>query len=184
MTTQRPDALQETIRSRRAEAATAARRLAGLDYTDQARWHEAIAAWNSAIDAAHTSAEELKKAIQDAATARVELDTATERNNIAHPKVQRGEKTLAALQTRIRTRISEAVRDDILFPTWFNTILSSGPPTTETARWLDLAVRVVTYRLVTNTTDPVLAFGERPASGWQQNDYDTLNRDCRTLRHG
>lgn len=185
VTIQQPDALRETIRSCRAEAARAARRLAGLDYADQAGWHEAIAAWNSAaVDAAHAATEDLKEAVQDAAAARVELDAATERNNIAHPKVQRGEKALAALQTRIRTRIREAVRDEMLFPTWFDTILGSGPPTTNTARWLDLVVRVVTYRLVTNTTDPVLAFGERPASGWQRKDYDTLDRECRTLRHG
>lgn len=178
-----PDKLRETIRGHQAAAAEAARRLAELDPAAPG-WNAATRAWNSAIIDMKKVDEQLDEATERAATARENLAAANSLDKVAAPKVQRGKEAVAGLHTRIRTRISEAVRDDKLFPAWFETILGGGAPATGTARWLDLAVRVVTYRLVADVTDPVLALGDRPEvnAGWRRQDYDTLTRECRTMR--
>jgi hypothetical protein len=188
-----PDKLRDTIRGHRATGAEAARQLAELDPAAPG-WDAATSAWNSAITAMKDADEELDKATERAGTAREELVAANSRNKVAAPKVQRGKVAVAGLHTRIRTRISEAVRDDTLFPAWFETILGGGAPATDTARWLDLAVQVVTYRLVVGVTDSVLALGDRPdpTAGWRRQDYDTLMRNAApcgdtaidTLPHG
>jgi hypothetical protein len=107
-----------------------------LDYSDAPGWQRAIEGWNTAITARKDAAARLADAETTASQARRDLDAAIERNDLAQPKVRRGEQARTTLLTKIRTRITEAVRDDLLFSVWFENALGPGAPATDTKYWL------------------------------------------------
>jgi hypothetical protein len=160
-----------------------ARTMSTLDYGDAHGWRRAIEGWNTAVAARKDVAAKLADAEADASQARRELDAAIARNNLAEPKVRRGEQARTTLLTKIRSRISEAARDDLLFPAWFENALGPGAPATNTKSWLDTASEVVAYRLVNGIDDQLLVLGQRPTtSGWQQDEHDNLASAYRRLR--
>ncbi|WP_051581080.1 hypothetical protein [Pseudonocardia acaciae] len=176
----RPDELRATMSEQRAAALAAARSVTELDPADADAWKGAVEAWNAAVSARKRAGAELPEALAAAGQARTELDAATERNDGALPKVQHGERARADLVATIRARLDAAVRDDLLFPAWFETALGPGAPSTNTESWLETAVDVVTYRLVAGVDDQILALGRRPAGeGWQRQEYDRLANACR-----
>ncbi|MFJ3229127.1 hypothetical protein ACIPJS_38060 [Streptomyces sp. NPDC086783] len=86
------------------------------------------------------------------------------------------------LHWKVRTRISEAIRDRALLPMWFVTVLGPTAPARKTEEWLEAATAVLAYRVTYRVTDQVLALGEEPdddAPGrdlWRQELSETLRR--------
>jgi hypothetical protein len=177
-----PELLRNTMRANRATALDAARTLTELDHANIEGWQRAVNAWNIAITARAEAAKKLKEAEKAAQQARHELEAALARHKVAQPKVKLGTEARTALLIRIRTRISDAIHSDLLFPAWFEMALGSGAPTANTQSWIDTAVALVAYRLVNNIDDQVSALGQRPSgSGWQQKEHDELTRACRYI---
>lgn len=175
-----PDQLRTTMREQRADALVAARAATELDHADAGGWRQMVATWNGAVSARKEAEAALPSAQAEATTARADLDAAVARDDQARPRVTRADGARTALLAAIRARIAAAVRDDLLFPSWFETALGPGAPSTNTGPWLDTAVDVVAYRLVNHVDDQVLALGERPAEeGWRRAEFDRLTNACR-----
>ncbi|MBO0878314.1 MAG: hypothetical protein J2P19_33505 [Pseudonocardia sp.] len=175
-----PDELRAAMRVQRAAALTAARAATELDHADADGWRRTVAMWNGAVTVGKDAEAALPSAQAEAATARAELAAATTLDEQARPRVRRADEARTALLATIRARIDAAVRDDLLFPSWFETALGPGAPSANTGSWLDTAVDVVAYRLVNHVDDQVLALGERPSDeGWRREEFDRLSNACR-----
>jgi hypothetical protein len=176
----RPDELRAAMRDQRAAALAAARAVTELDHADAEGWKRAVEAWNGAVTARKDAEAALPSAQAEATTATADLAAALALDDQARPQVTRADEARTALLATIRARIDAAVRDDLLFPSWFETALGPGAPSTNTGSWLDTAVGVVAYRLVNHVDDQVLALGERPADeGWRREEFDRLTNACR-----
>lgn len=150
---------------------------------DEEAWRQSRTAWNAAVTALQELAPKLDEAGENAVRERKELEEAISAHNAAVPVVLEGERCRTALEVKVRTRLGEALRDDLLLPGWFERVLGPTAPSEDTELWLTTAVNVIIYRLQYKITDPVVALGPRPGgSGHQQTQFDRLRNSCASLR--
>ena len=145
---------------------------AGVGFMQELRTIEATRARRPA---AQKAAEESQRA----------LDHDDQQRGVHGPQVMTGEAASSTFNSRIRDRISTALRDGALMPTWFTTVLGHQPPADVTEQWLRTATSLLAYRITYTVTDPIVALGAPPASGdtdrraaW----YQELDRAMRQLR--
>jgi hypothetical protein len=74
-----------------------------------------------------------------------------------------GEHAWAALQSRLRTRVADAVGEGALLPAWFTSVLGPMPSAQNTGAWMDVATSLLSYRVTYGVTDPLVALGRAPA---------------------
>ncbi|MDX3656259.1 hypothetical protein PV646_02965 [Streptomyces sp. ID05-26A] len=150
---------------------------------DAAAWEQARTSWNTAVTAIQDLGPRLDEAQESSAAEREKLGLALFAHNAAVPIVLEGGRCRTVLQTIIRTRLADALRDDLLLPGWFDRVLGPTAPAENTELWLDTAVDVILYRLQHEITDPVIALGSRPSShGQRQTQFDRLSTSCSSLR--
>jgi chromosome segregation ATPase len=74
-----------------------------------------------------------------------------------------GQRAEAALTTRLRTRLVDAIGERAMLPVWFTTPFGPTAPATGAQAWLDVAAQVLLYRAVYRAADPVMVLGPKPA---------------------
>ncbi len=111
-----------------------------------------------------------------------DLAIARREHNLAVAPHTKGLQARSTLAKKIRTRLGEILRDDLLMPIWFDRVLGPTAPANNTQEWLDTAVEVVLYRLMHHIEDPVLALGQRPDDTGGAQEYDRLLRRCARSR--
>ncbi|RQW96971.1 hypothetical protein DLJ59_30215 [Micromonospora inaquosa] len=95
-----------------------------------------------------------------------------------------GEAARATLQSKLRDRLSTAIADAALLPSWFTIVLGHQPPATDTQRWLDTAVSLLMYRIIYAVKDPVVALGPPPGDDADRKAwYRSLTEDLRKTRY-
>ena len=124
--------------------------------------------------------------LADAATAAEESTRALdkdERQRARHgPHLTTGDAVHAALNRKLRDRISTAVARGAPLPLWFTTVLGHRPPADDAEGWIETATSVLTYRLTYAVTDPVVALGPPVDTGRRgdlRRDLDQAMRDLR-----
>lgn len=178
-----PDRLRESRRRSIATAIEAARTIAGAELTDDDTWASAYSAWSGAVTAINEVTPRITAARETARDLRKQLNTAVAQHDAVKDAVEDGERARTALRLLVRTRLGEALRDDLLLPGWFETVLGPTVSPEHPEQWLRTAVDVVVYRLVHQVDDLAIALGDRPAeSGWQQHEYTRLVGDCSMYR--
>ncbi|MFI6272493.1 hypothetical protein [Micromonospora zamorensis] len=107
-----------------------------------------------------------------------------ERRAVHGPNVMTGEAARATLQSKLRDRLSTAIADAALLPSWFTIVLGHQPPATDTQRWLDTAVSLLMYRIIYAVKDPVVALGPPPGDDADRKAwYRSLTEDLRKTRY-
>ncbi|MFJ9634955.1 hypothetical protein ACIRU8_45420 [Streptomyces sp. NPDC101175] len=76
--------------------------------------------------------------------------------------IEKGTAAERELNSVLRGRLADAIRQRALLPVWFVTVLGPVPPATNTQEWTDLAVQVLAYRITYGITDQVVALGPEP----------------------
>ncbi|MFG3710391.1 hypothetical protein [Micromonospora sp. NPDC047730] len=165
------DALRHSATLATTERDSAEHRQAG------AAFRAAYRAWNAA-KAQHTAttavAEQARQALQDD----------DERRAVHGPNVMTGESARTTLQSKLRERLSTAVADAALLPSWFTIVLGHQPPPTGTQRWLDTAVSLLMYRITYAVNDPVVALGPPPEDDEHRRAWHrSLTEDLRKTRY-
>ena len=134
------------------------------------------------IDTAKARTASVKRA---AAESQQALDHDDEQRGVHGPHVMTGDAARSTFDSRIRDRISTALRDGALMPIWFTTVLGHQPPADITEQWLRTATSLLAFRITYTITDPIVALGAPPAAGdtdrratW----YHELDRAMRPLR--
>ena len=74
-----------------------------------------------------------------------------------------GEHAWTALQSRLRTRVADAVGEGALLPAWFTSVLGPIPPAQDTRAWMDVATSLLAYRVTYGVSDPIVALGRQPS---------------------
>jgi outer membrane murein-binding lipoprotein Lpp len=154
-----PNYLRRLQVEKREKMIAYARTLASADPTDRQAWQEVRDAWPQLAKEFNELADRFNAAVDNAARAREEFDAAEARQREVAGRVQHGQQCYTKLLVRIRTRLVEALRDDLLLPMWFETALGPTTPTENTEQWLDTAVQVIAYRLIYQVDDQALALG-------------------------
>lgn len=141
-------------------------------------FHAAVAG----IDAARARVREL---VQPALHAVTTLGSDEERQLAVADVVAEGELAWDALQTRLRSRVAEAVGEGALLPSWFTSVLGPIPPAQDTKPWMDVATSLLAYRLTYRVSDPILALGREPgpeSTARRRAWHQQLRRQVRELQ--
>jgi hypothetical protein len=94
-----------------------------------------------------------------------------------------GNEAIAEVRELIRTRIEDAVAQDLLFPAWFENMLGPAAPPGKADDWLYTATDVVLYRLLHDITSPASALGPAPQEqGHRRTLHDRLIVECADYR--
>ncbi|MET9629950.1 hypothetical protein ABZX92_21040 [Lentzea sp. NPDC006480] len=94
-----------------------------------------------------------------------------------------GNEAVAEARELIRTRIEDAVAQDLLFPAWFENMLGPAAPPGKADDWLYTATDVVLYRLLHDVTSPASALGSAPQEqGHRRTLHDRLIVECADYR--
>ncbi|GAB2868596.1 hypothetical protein [Lentzea nigeriaca] len=94
-----------------------------------------------------------------------------------------GNEAIAEARELIRTRIEDAVANDLLFPAWFENMLGPAAPPGKADDWLYTATDVVLYRLLHDVTSPANALGRAPQEqGHRRTLHDRLIVECADYR--
>jgi hypothetical protein len=94
-----------------------------------------------------------------------------------------GNEAVAQARELIRTRIEDAVAQDLLFPAWFENMLGPAAPPGKADDWLYTATDVVLYRLLHDVTSPANALGAPPQEqGHRRTLHDRLIVECADYR--
>lgn len=113
----------------------------------------------ASLGEARRRTRELAAAAQEAAEA---LGTDEEQQVAVADVVAAGEQAWAALQSRLRTRVADAVGEGALLPTWFTTALGPMPSAQDTKAWMDVATSLLAYRVTYGVSDPIATLGRPP----------------------
>jgi DNA repair exonuclease SbcCD ATPase subunit len=160
---QQHDRALEHFHTTSAALLTAADELTQLDWADESAdlarmdYQQARTAWAKARD-------RLRSTTAMATKARETLAEDQTRRDANADVIAQGQKASATLYTRLRTRIADAVLDDILMPHWLHESLGA-PPTSvaEKTKWIDVATRILAYRITYEDQHPRVAISELPA---------------------
>ncbi|WP_439660097.1 hypothetical protein ACSHWB_00490 [Lentzea sp. HUAS TT2] len=94
-----------------------------------------------------------------------------------------GNEAIKRTRRQIRTRIEDAVANDLLFPAWFENMLGPAAPPGKADDWLYTATDVVLYRLLHGVTSPADALGPAPSEeGHRKTLHDRLTSECTDYR--
>lgn len=120
-----------------------------------ARFRTAYIERKALVETHHEKAAAVNDARQKLADAKKYRDTHS-------ADIAAGQAAEGALRTRMRTAVTDAIRDGALPPMWFHTALGPTAPQHNTKDWLDVATEVLTHRALYDITHPLLALGPEP----------------------
>jgi hypothetical protein len=122
-----------------------------------------------------------------AAKARRILDDDDAKRGVHGPRIMTGEAAHTTLTRQLRDRIATALQGDGVLPVWFTTTLGFQPSATKTDMWMRTATPVLTFRVIHQITDPVVALGPCPDHTDEPSragGYRRLAAQLDDLRHG
>ncbi|GAB3946861.1 hypothetical protein [Micromonospora vulcania] len=131
---------------------------------NSAEHRQAGAAFRAAHQGWTTASAQLTATTEAAEQAGQALQNDDERRAVHGPNVMTGDAARATLQGKLRERLSTAIADAALLPSWFTIVLGHQPPATGTQRWLDTAASLLMYRIIYAVKDPVVALGPPPGN--------------------
>lgn len=124
----------------------------------------ASTAFRAAVSQADKLADQISSARDRASNARARLAADDEFRRTHAATIAAGEQAKVVLHRRLRQRITDAVGDRVLFPSWFTTALGYSPPAEGTTEWIAAATELIAYRITYGVTDPAVALGHPPDS--------------------
>lgn len=144
----------------------------------------ATTAFHAALAQANQLAEQINSTRDDASNAQARLAADDEYRRAHSATIAEGEQAKIVLHRKLRQRITDAIGDRALFPSWFTTALGYSPPADGTTQWIAAATELIAYRITYAITDPAVALGPRPApdqairAAW----FNTLTTTLRNQR--
>jgi chromosome segregation ATPase len=130
---------------------------------DDERHVSAVAEFRAAV----TGLTEARQRIRDLSGPALEAASALtgdeEQQVAVADVVADGEHAWTALQSRLRTRVADAVGEGALLPAWFTSVLGPIPPAQDTRAWMDVATSLLAYRVTYGVSDPIVALGRQPS---------------------
>jgi prophage DNA circulation protein len=179
----RYDDLRKQRQQHLATAVTQSKILA--DCSDSGDEHAAAsAAFRVALAQSNQLAEQINSTRDDVSRARARLAADDESRRAHLASITEGEQAKIVLNRKLRQRITDAIGDRALFPSWFTIALGYSPPADGTTQWIAAATELVAYRITYAVTDPAVALGPRPAldqairAAW----FNTLTTTLRNQR--
>ncbi|MGW3810185.1 hypothetical protein [Micromonospora sp. NPDC005113] len=180
------EALRQLRQRIRSSGEDALRHSATLATTERnsAEHRQAGVAFRTAHQAWTTARVQLTATTEAAEQARQALQKDDKRRAVHGPNVMTGDAARATLQSKLRERLSTAITDAALLPSWFAIVLGHQPPATGTQDWLDTAVSLLMYRIVYVVSDPVVALGPPPGDDDDRKAWHrSLTEDLRKSRY-
>jgi prophage DNA circulation protein len=144
----------------------------------------ASTAFRAALTQANQLATQINATRDDVANARAQLAADDEYRRAHAATTAEGEQSNIVLHRKLRQRITDAIGNRVLFPSWFTTALGYSPPADSTTQWIATAAELIAYRITYTITDPAVALGPRPdpqqaiRAAW----YNTLTTKLRNQR--
>jgi prophage DNA circulation protein len=159
----RYDNLRRQRQQHLAAAVTQSRIL--TDCPDSGDEHAAAStAFRAALAQANQLVEQINSTRDDVSNARARLAADDEYRRARSATITEGEQAKAVLHRKLRQRLTDAIGDRALFPSWFTTALGYSPPADGTTQWIAAATELIAYRITYGINDPAVALGSRPAS--------------------
>jgi chromosome segregation ATPase len=145
------------------DAALAACEILAETSRDDERHVAAVAEFRAAVAGLTEARQRMRELSGPALDASGALATDEEQQVSVADVVAQGEHAWAALQSRLRTRVADAVGEGALLPAWFTTVLGPIPPAEDTRAWMDVATSLLAYRVTYSVSDPIVALGRQPS---------------------
>lgn len=157
-------------------------RLAGTERGDAAH-RQARTDYLAARGARTEAALGLPELALEATAAQQRLTADDEERERLSATIAAGERADLELLTRLRTRLTSAVTDGVLLPSWLTGPLGPMPAAGSARRWTDVAAGMLAYRITYGITDPDDPLGELPdtATGHRRRWHADLSRGIREL---
>ncbi|MGW6447400.1 hypothetical protein [Lentzea sp. NPDC055074] len=156
------------------EAAIAAvRTLTELPAGAERLWRREVRTWLAFRDAGERPVDKEEQARRRHYEARRAHQAAT----VAEAKSEAADTAACAV---IRERVVAALAQDLVPPPWFESALGLFPPRepSQIRPWLDVATRLIRYRLLAEVSDPVFPYGDRPPDSKLAGERDEVERLC------
>jgi len=130
---------------------------------DDQRHIDAVAEFRAAVAGRDQARQRSRELAGPALEATAVLEVDDEQQIAVADVLAEGEHAWAALQSRLRTRVADAVGEGALLPSWFTTVLGPMPSAQNTRAWMDVATSLLAYRVTYGVSDPLVARGRAPA---------------------
>ncbi|GGM76601.1 hypothetical protein GCM10011609_10610 [Lentzea pudingi] len=155
------------------EAVVAVRALTGLPAGAERLWRKQARTWLAFRGSGERplAKEEHARREHDEATRVRQAATAAEANAAAADEEACGV---------IRERVVHALAQSFMPPRWFESALGLFPPKEpgHIKPWLDVATRLIRYRLLAGVTDELFPYGDRPPDSKLAGERDEVERLC------
>jgi hypothetical protein len=144
------------------DAALAACEVLAETGRDDERHVTAVAEFRASVVALTEARQRAKELARPAIEAAEMLGEDEEQQVAVADVVAGGEQAWFALQSRLRTRVADAVGEGALLPAWFTAALGPMPSAEDTKAWMDVATSLLAYRVTYGVSDPVTTLGRQP----------------------